>query len=74
LSSFSFFGSQEGDFELHLFSISAFKHVPFETQQADREEEEAEDDDDVKAGERGPVPEHRGKRNWWKGLLFCGMF
>ncbi|KID77916.1 uncharacterized protein G6M90_00g036820 [Metarhizium brunneum] len=62
----SFFGEQEGDFELHLFSISAFKLVPYETDSVDGDEKQH-----LKAP-HGGSEESVGKEKWWKSLL-CGL-
>ncbi|TWU75070.1 hypothetical protein ED733_006735 [Metarhizium rileyi] len=62
----SFFGEQEGDFELHLFSISAFKHVPYETDNVDDDGEP-----DLKA-EQGGSKKSAGTAKWWTSLL-CGL-
>ncbi|EFY84117.1 Complex I intermediate-associated protein 30 [Metarhizium acridum CQMa 102] len=62
----SFFGEQEGDFELHLFSISAFKHVPYETDSVDGDEKQH-----LEARHEGSE-ERAGKGTWWKSLL-CGL-
>lgn len=62
----SFFGEQEGDFELHLFAISAFKHVPYATEKNHNDEE-----DDLKAVT--PASEKdAGNKTWWRSLL-CGL-
>ncbi|KAG5997088.1 hypothetical protein E4U43_002737 [Claviceps pusilla] len=61
----SFFGQQDGDFQLHLFSIAAYKHVPF-AENHDEDEEE-----DLKAG-LTPAKRDGTKKTWYKRLL-CGM-
>lgn len=66
LTACSFFGEQEGDFELHLFSISAFKHVPYETDSVDGDEKQH------LKGPYGGSEESVGKEKWWKSLL-CGL-
>ncbi|KAK2613051.1 hypothetical protein QQS21_000980 [Conoideocrella luteorostrata] len=61
----SFFGKQEGDFELHLFSIAAWKHVSFAEDHGDEEEEDLKSDAVV-------VKRATEKNAWWKCLL-CGL-
>ncbi|OAQ74070.1 Complex I intermediate-associated protein 30 [Pochonia chlamydosporia 170] len=57
---------QEGDFELHLFAISAFKHVPYATEKNHDDEE-----DDLKAVT--PASEKdAGNKTGWRSLL-CGL-
>ncbi|GAB0135023.1 hypothetical protein EsDP_00003375 [Epichloe bromicola] len=73
----SFFGKQDGDFELHLSSIAAFKHVPFkdecdgEEEEEKEEEEEEEEEEDLKAGQVLD-PRAAVTKPWWKRLL-CGL-
>nr|AGL95117.1 putative NADH:ubiquinone oxidoreductase intermediate-associated protein 30 [Epichloe festucae] len=63
----SYFAIQDGDFELHLFSIAAWKHVPFEDEHDGEEEEE----EDLKA-RQVLDPRAAVTKPWWKRLL-CGL-
>ena len=60
----SFFGEQEGDFELVLNSICALKKL-----NKDYESDEEDDDLDKTAVEQ---PRDETPRSWWK-MLFCGL-
>lgn len=61
----SFFGEQEGLFELHLYSLSAFKHVPYGNEKVD-------EDDEMDLKTRGISERSGRKEKWWKTLL-CGL-
>ncbi|KAI5467666.1 complex I intermediate-associated protein 30-domain-containing protein [Mariannaea sp. PMI_226] len=84
----SFFGSQDGDFELIICAIAA-KNFTHEDGNADRtgngeeaeeeaeeEEEEEEDADDLQKPPVHDAPrqedESRRVRSWWR-MLFCGL-
>lgn len=61
----SFFGEQEGDFELHLYCLAAFKHVPYRNENVD-------DDDEMDLKTREISEKSGRKEKWWKTLL-CGL-
>lgn len=63
----SFFGEQEGDFELVINSIVALKKL---NKYAD--EDSDSDDDDLKK-DTVEQPREEAPRSWWK-MLFCGLF
>ena len=62
----SFFGEQEGDFELVLNSIAATKNLD------DDDGEDSDEDEDLKKSPALP-PRDEAPRSWWRTLL-CGLF